>query len=175
MLARASCAPGPPTGRARRWGSADTSQLQGRPAGRGAACRHRAPCHSPECYFACAVSHATDGHGQGGGVWRLTTRAACVALGWPACIPCGCDSPNDGSILVWCRPRSHCASRRCETTRTPPRRSARVGAEGRAVGPSSVGECLAKVNWHDRNNQCVTAISYNEVRGELVVGEVDSA
>ena len=39
------------------------------------------------------------------------------------------------------------------------------------MAPSSVGECLAKVNWHDRNNQCVTAISYNEVRGELVVGD----
>jgi len=39
------------------------------------------------------------------------------------------------------------------------------------VSHISTGECLAKVNWHDRNNQCVTAISYNEVRGELVVGD----
>jgi len=33
------------------------------------------------------------------------------------------------------------------------------------------GECLARVDWHAHNRSTVTALSYNDTRGDLVVGD----
>jgi hypothetical protein len=35
----------------------------------------------------------------------------------------------------------------------------------------ATGECLARADWHAHNRLTATAISYNDSRGDLVVGD----
>jgi hypothetical protein len=35
----------------------------------------------------------------------------------------------------------------------------------------ATGECLARVDWHQHNRLAPTAVSYNDIRGDLVVGD----